>query len=60
MNTSQPSLDGMPVIRTIEEFDHRSGHVFERAIFNNRLLIIIACALLTVLLGFQATKLSVN
>ncbi|HEY5780752.1 MAG TPA: MMPL family transporter, partial [Lysobacter sp.] len=55
-----PSLDGMPVVRTIEDFDHRSGHVFERAIFNNRLLIVIACALLTVLLGFQATKLAIN
>ena len=50
----------MPVVRTIEDFDHRSGHVFERAIFNNRLLIVIACALLTVLLGFQATKLAIN
>ena len=57
---SPPSLDGMPVVRTIEDFDHRSGHVFERAIFNNRLLIVIACALLTVLLGFQATKLAIN
>ena len=50
----------MPVVRSIEDFDHRSGHVFERAIFNNRLLIVIACALLTVLLGFQATKLAIN
>ncbi|MDR7134510.1 putative RND superfamily exporter protein [Lysobacter niastensis] len=55
-----PSLDGMPVVRTIEDFDHRSGHVFERAIFNNRLLIVVACVLLTVLLGFQATKLAIN
>jgi hypothetical protein len=43
------------------DFDHRSGHVFERAIFNNRLLIVIACALLDRwLLGFQATKLAIN
>ncbi|HJW47021.1 MAG TPA: MMPL family transporter [Lysobacter sp.] len=60
MNTSHPPLDEMPVVRSIEDFDHRSGHVFERAIFNNRLLIVIACALLTVLLGFQATKLAIN
>ena len=60
MEMSPPSLDGMPVVRTIEDFDHRSGHVFERAIFNNRLLIVVACALLTVLLGFQATKLAIN
>ena len=60
MNTSHPPLDEMPVVRTIEDFDHRSGHVFERAIFNNRLWIVLACALLTVLLGFQATKLAIN
>jgi predicted RND superfamily exporter protein len=57
---SQAPLDGMPVVRTIEDFDHRSGHVFERAIFNNRFWIVLACALLTVLLGFQATKLAIN
>jgi predicted RND superfamily exporter protein len=50
----------MPVVRSIDDFDHGSGHVFERAIFNNRLLIVIACALLTVVLGFQATKLAIN
>ena len=60
MNTSPAPLDAMPVVRTIEDFDHRSGHVFERAIFNNRLWIVVACALLSLLLGFQATKLSIN
>ena len=50
----------MPVVRSIEDFDQRSGHVFERAIFNNRLWILIACAMLTLLLGVQATKLSIN
>ncbi|MBF6024121.1 MMPL family transporter [Lysobacter niastensis] len=50
----------MPVVRTIEEFDQRSGHFFERAIFNNRFWIVAACALLTLLLGFQATKLAIN
>ena len=57
---SSPSPDAMPVVRTLEDFDPRSGHVVERAIFNNRLWIVLACALLTLLLGFQATKLSVN
>lgn len=60
MNTSRPLPDEMPVIRSIEEFDPRSGHVFERAIFNNRRWIVFACLLLTLLLGFQATKLTVN
>ncbi len=50
----------MPVVRSIEDFDHRSGHVFERAIFNNRRWIVLGCLLLTLLFGFQATKLTVN
>lgn len=60
LNTPHPPHDDMPVVRSIEDFDHRSGHVFERAIFNNRLWILVACAVLTLLLGFQATKLSIN
>lgn len=60
MNTSRPLPDEMPVVRSIEEFDHRSGHVFERAIFNNRRWIVFACLLLTLLLGFHATKLTIN
>src|SRR4249919_2548734 len=50
----------MPVVRSIEDFNQRSGHVFERAIFNNRFWIVVACAMLTLLLGFQATKLAIN
>ena len=60
MNTTQHLPDEMPVVRSLEDFDQRSGTVFERAIFNNRLWIVIACALLSLLLGFQATKLSIN
>lgn len=60
MNKLDTPLEAMPVVRSIEDFDHRSGHFFERAIFNHRLLIVIACALLTLLLGFQATKLAIN
>ncbi|KAF1697676.1 RND transporter [Pseudoxanthomonas koreensis] len=50
----------MPVVRSIEDFDHHSGHFFERAIFNHRRWIVFACLLLTLLLGFQATKLTIN
>jgi predicted RND superfamily exporter protein len=60
LNTSKNPLDDMPVVRTLAEFDQRSGHPIERAIFNNRLWIVLACALLTLLLGFQATKLEIN
>jgi predicted RND superfamily exporter protein len=54
-------LDQMPVIRTLEEFDRRSGNWIERLVFNNRLVVVIACAVLTVVLGyFAATRLELN
>lgn len=43
-----------------EAFDSNSGSLIERMIFNHRLVIVLLCALATVLLGFQATKLSLN
>jgi uncharacterized protein len=41
-------------------FDPRSGSVIERSLFNHRLVVLIVCALLTAILGFQATKLRLN
>jgi predicted RND superfamily exporter protein len=41
-------------------FDARSGSLIERALFNHRLLVLLACALVTVLLGWQATRLQLN
>ncbi|KZN15330.1 efflux RND transporter permease subunit [Marinomonas sp. TW1] len=43
-----------------EEFDPNTGSIIERVLFNNRLIVIIVCALLTALLGWQATKLTIN
>jgi predicted RND superfamily exporter protein len=45
-----------PVIANIDEFDKGSGSVIERILFNNRPIIMILCALITILLGFEATK----
>lgn len=41
-------------------FDRRSGSLIERAVFNNRLLVLLVCGLLTLFLGYQITKLKVN
>ena len=41
-------------------FDTRSGSLIERALFNHRALVLILCALVTALLGWQATKLQLN
>lgn len=53
-------IDTMPVVRELRDFDSRSGNRLERLIFNNRLLVIILCMVVTVLLGFQATTLVLN
>ena len=41
-------------------FDPRSGSVIERALFNHRKLIVLLCALVTLLLGWQATRVQLN
>ena len=48
------------VIADIIEFDHDSGSVVERGLFNNRLLIIFLCFLVTIFFGFEATKAKLN
>ncbi|HUW25940.1 MAG TPA: MMPL family transporter [Gallionella sp.] len=49
-----------PVIRDVKDFDTRSGNFAERVLFNHRPAIVILCLIITVLLGFQATKLKLN
>jgi predicted RND superfamily exporter protein len=41
-------------------FDPRSGSLIERALFNHRGLVVLLCALVTALLGWQATRLQLN
>jgi predicted RND superfamily exporter protein len=55
---SQP--DAMPVVRELAAFDPRSGNLLERLVFNHRRWVILLCAAITVILGFQATQLMVN
>ncbi len=43
-----------------EPFNPRSGSLIERALFNHRALIVALCALVTALLGWQATRLQLN
>ncbi|MBA4340568.1 MAG: RND transporter [Methylibium sp.] len=41
-------------------FDPRSGSLIERALFNHRWAVLLLCVLVTVLLGWQATRLQLN
>ncbi|MFL6697775.1 MAG: efflux RND transporter permease subunit [Vitreoscilla sp.] len=54
-----PAAD-MPVIRQRADFDARSGIWLERVIFNHRGVVLLLCALATLLLGLHATRLRVN
>jgi predicted RND superfamily exporter protein len=41
-------------------FDPRSGSLIERTLFNHRAIVVLLCALVTLLLGWQATRLQLN
>ncbi len=54
-------LDQMPVVRGLADFDPKSGNLLERLVFNNRLAMVVVCAIITVVLGyFAATRLVLN
>jgi predicted RND superfamily exporter protein len=57
---TQDDIEAMPAIRELKDFDRNSGSRFERLIFNNRLLVIALSVLVTLLLGWQATGLTLN
>lgn len=45
-----------PVIANLNDFDKGSGSLVERILFNNRPIIMIVCALVTLFLAFEASK----
>ncbi|HJX30431.1 MAG TPA: MMPL family transporter [Thermodesulfobacteriota bacterium] len=54
------SLQQQPVIPRLEDFDKSSGNLLERIFFNHRFAVIIVCVIVTLILGYEATKLRVN
>ncbi len=52
--------DHAAVISDIVDFDRGSGSLVERILFNNRPIILLLCALVTVFLGFEATRVKLN
>jgi len=57
---SDIELEAMPVVADPASFDKGSGNLLERLIFNNRLMLVLVCALVTLALGFAAARLAVN
>jgi len=55
---SAPSTE--PVISALADFDRHSGNLLERALFNHRIIVVLLCALATLVLGWQATRLTLN
>ena len=49
-----------PVIQRLDDFDSRSGNLLERIIFNNRVIVIVLCLVITAVLSHQALQLQVN
>ena len=60
MAAPTPNIEAMPVIRDIKDFDLNSGIWLERAIFNNRLWVMLACLVVTLFLGYNAIHISLN
>jgi len=61
MATITDDLDQMPVVRSLADFNRRSGNRLERLVFNHRRSMMIICAVATLVLGFfAATRLTLN
>lgn len=61
MTPQEGNIDHMPVVADYRAFDSRSGNRLEQIIFNNRLAVVILCAVITLIMGyFVAARLSVN
>ena len=53
-------IEDMPVVQELKDFDQSSGNLLERLIFNNRVVVMVVCALMTLVLAFQTTRLVFN
>ncbi len=52
--------DQAPVISRIADFDQNSGSFIERVLFNYRPVVLLACLIATLFLGFEATHTKLN
>ena len=54
------SIDRMPVVRDLANFPANSGNALERAVFNHRSWVMLACLLVTLALGVMAFRVQLN
>tara|TARA_B110000503_G_scaffold38738_2_gene63645 strand:- start:24171 stop:26567 length:2397 start_codon:yes stop_codon:yes gene_type:complete len=57
---AQATQSDLPVIANLHDFDDQSGTFLERLVFNHRGVVLVLCALTTLVLGFQATKIQLQ
>jgi predicted RND superfamily exporter protein len=61
MHSDHSARQAMPVVGELDQFDQGSGNWLERLVFNNRLWMVLACLLLTVVFCQQAaTRLTLH
>ncbi len=60
MAVGMDKLEDMPVVKELNDFDQSSGNVLERLIFNNRIIVVVVCTLVTLALAYQTTKIVFN
>ncbi|SFV02626.1 efflux RND transporter permease subunit [Pseudoduganella namucuonensis] len=60
MHATTNELDAMPVVASPSLFDHKSGHLLERLIFNNRAVLLALCLLASLFLGYKSFQLEIN
>src|SRR5690606_38544998 len=54
------NIEAMPVVRDLKDFDLNSGNRLERLIFNHRAAVMLACLVVTVVLGYLAVQVNLN
>lgn len=55
-----PNMLTDQVISDLKDFDHNSGTLTERLLFNNRRIIVFLCMVTTLILGYQSLGLTLN
>ena len=60
MKPARPASSDTSALPSLQQLDPRSGSFVERALFNHRLMVVLLCALVTALLGWQALGIRIN
>ena len=50
----------LPIISDLQEFDYDSGTFLEKLVFNHRRTVMFLCAIVTLVLGYQALQIELK